>query len=77
MELRLMAHYLSCMSGFFFALMIIAMLATLAVLVVGMISMVRGGEFNRKHGNKLMQLRVIMQGIALACFALAVLTSGQ
>ncbi|PZO84238.1 MAG: twin transmembrane helix small protein, partial [Micavibrio aeruginosavorus] len=36
-----------------------------------------GGEFNEKYGNKLMRLRVIMQGLALAFFALAVLTAGK
>ncbi|PZQ46104.1 MAG: hypothetical protein DI551_05705, partial [Micavibrio aeruginosavorus] len=36
-------------------------------------SMVKGGEFNQKYGNKLMRARVIMQGIALALFALAVM----
>lgn len=63
------------MSGFFFTAMIIAMLATLAVLGIGIIGFIKGGEFNQKYGNKLMRLRVIMQGIALACFALAVLSS--
>lgn len=71
------AHYLIGMSGFFFVLMIIAMLATLAILGIGMVSMIRGGEFNAKYGNKLMRARVIMQGIALACFAIAVLSAGK
>lgn len=55
--------------------MIIAMLLTLASLVVGLFAMVKGGEFNQKYGNKLMRMRVTMQGIALALFALAFLTS--
>lgn len=63
------------MSGFFFTLMIIAMFLTLAVLGVGIVSMIKGGEFNAKYGNKLMKMRVIMQGIALACFALAIMSS--
>lgn len=62
------------MSGFFFIAMIIAMLLTVAVLAIGMIAMIKGGEFNQKYGNKLMRARVIMQGVALACFALAVLS---
>ncbi len=57
--------------------MIIAMFLTLAILGIGMVSMVKGGEFNAKYSNKLMRMRVIMQGIALACFALAVLSAGQ
>lgn len=63
------------MSGFFFVAMIVAMLLTLAILIVGMVSMTKGGEFNAKYGNKLMKARVIMQGVALALFALTVLTS--
>lgn len=57
--------------------MIIAMLLTLAVLATGMVSMIKGGEFNAKYGNKLMRARVIMQGIALAFFALAIMTGGK
>ena len=57
--------------------MIVAMFLTLAILAAGMIAMVRGGEFNAKYGNKLMRARVIMQGIALAFFALAILSSGK
>ena len=65
------------MSRFFFILMIIAMFLTLASLIVGLVAMVKGGEFNEKYGNKLMRLRVTMQGIALALFALAMLSSDQ
>ena len=54
-------------------LLIIAMVMTLGVLFAGMFSMARGGEFNRKHGNRLMRWRVIMQGVALVILALAML----
>jgi hypothetical protein len=30
--------------------------------------MARGGEFNKRHGNKLMRLRVMMQGLAILIF---------
>ena len=33
----------------------------------------KGGEFNKKYGNKLMGLRVYMQAFALIIFAIAVL----
>lgn len=33
--------------------------------------MARGGEFNKKYSNKLMQLRVILQAVALILFAIA------
>ena len=44
------------------------MAATVAVLAVGIISMVRGGEFNRKYGNRLMRARVILQGLTIVLF---------
>ncbi|MBL4804257.1 MAG: twin transmembrane helix small protein [Alphaproteobacteria bacterium] len=53
----------------------VAMFLVLAVLGMGLFSMVKGGEFNKKYGNKLMQARVIMQGVALALLALAYYTS--
>jgi len=46
------------------------MAATLIVLVIGIILMARGGEVNRKYSNKLMSLRVVLQGCALAVVAL-------
>lgn len=57
--------------------MIVAMLATLGILAVGMVAMIKGGEFNAKYGNKLMRARVMMQGIALLFFALALMSSGK
>lgn len=64
--------YPIAMSGFFFILMIAAMVAVLAALGMGLFSMVKGGEFNKKYGNKLMRTRVTLQGLALALFLLAV-----
>jgi hypothetical protein len=62
------------MSNFFFALVIISMLAVLATLLTGVIGMARGGTFNARYGNKLMRLRVLLQGVTLLLFALAVMT---
>jgi hypothetical protein len=42
-----------------------ACLAVLAVLAFGFASFARGGAFNRKYSNKLMQLRVVMQFVAV------------
>ena len=56
--------------------MIVAMVATLAVVIVGVVSMARGGAFNKRNANRLMRLRVILQAAALACFVLAVLFLG-
>ena len=44
---------------------VIALVATLAVLLVGIIAMLRGGAFNAKYGNKLMRARVALQAMAV------------
>ncbi len=61
------------MSGFFFTLMIIAMAAAAGALGTGLVGMIKGGDFNAKYGNKLMRWRVILQGVALVCMALAMM----
>lgn len=61
------------MKALFFTLVIVAATITLAVLVTGIFAMARGGEFNRKHSNRLMRLRVVAQGIALVLFAIAMM----
>ena len=54
-------------------LIILALIAVLGVLITGIISMFRGGEFNEKYGNKLMQMRVIFQFVAVILMGLAFL----
>lgn len=58
------------MAGFAIFLMVVGMVATLAILATGIYSMVRGGEFNERWGNRLMRYRIVAQGFALAMFAL-------
>jgi hypothetical protein len=55
------------MHTFLIILIIIAMAATLAVLIKGVIGMIRGGDPRRS--NKLMQQRVMFQLIALVLLA--------
>ena len=43
----------------------ITVAATLLVLIVGVISMLRGGNFNAKNSNRLMRLRVLSQLVAI------------
>lgn len=62
------------MHQIFFILLIIAMCATLVSLVLGLTVMAKGGELNQKYGNKMMRLRVVLQGIALVLFALTIMT---
>ena len=59
------------MSGFAALLAVIAMVLVVVALFLGLFSMIKGGEFNKKYGNKLMQARVILQGIALGLIAIA------
>ena len=47
-----------------------AMLGTLLVLVIGVVSFAVHGEFYKKNSNKLMRLRVLLQGLALLLFAI-------
>lgn len=67
------ASYIKAMNPLFVTLIGIALLAVLGVLFAGLFSMARGGEFNKKHGNKLMRWRVGLQGVALVLLALAFL----
>ena len=63
------------MNIFFNICMALALLSVLAVLVTGIIAMMKGGAFNEKYGNKLMRARVYLQGTALALLALAYMSS--
>lgn len=47
------------------AVIVLAMIITIAVLVTGIWSMAHGGEFDRKHSDQLMMARVGAQGITL------------
>jgi hypothetical protein len=59
------------MSSFLIVTMVLAMFAALGALALGLISMVKGGEFDKKYSTRLMQARVLLQGLALLCLALA------
>lgn len=60
----------------FVILLLLAMLAVLGTLVLGIISMIKGGAFNEKYSNRLMRARVTLQGLALLLLALAVMAHG-
>lgn len=53
------------MTKILFYLALMAMLGVLVVLGVGIFSLVRGGYFRERWSNKLMQLRVAMQAVAI------------
>jgi hypothetical protein len=60
--------YYPSMHAFLTVLIGILMLATLGVLLAGMVGMVREG--NPRRSNKLMQLRVLLQGAAILLFVI-------
>ena len=63
------------MNSFIFICVVVAVISVAAVLGLGLLSMAHGGELNKKYGNKLMQARVILQGLAIALLVIAYLAS--
>ncbi len=59
------------MNMFFYIAIGVALLAVTVVMGLGIFSMLKGGEFNEKYGNKLMQARVVLQGLALLMLFMA------
>lgn len=59
-----------------FWLMAVAVLAVLGILMLGIGSFGKGGEFNRKHANKIMRWRIGAQAVAVALILLFVYLRG-
>jgi Hypoxia induced protein conserved region len=57
-------------------LLLLAMCATLGVLIVGLVGFFQGGEFNGKYGNKLMRARVALQALAVLLLLAVLVTAG-
>ncbi len=57
------------LTGLLKVLVGIALVVTVVALFAGVVSMARGGSFNARWGNKLMRLRVVAQGAAVALLA--------
>ena len=62
------------MTTFLTILLALAMLGVLGVLGMGVATMIRGG--NPRLSNKMMQMRVVMQGVALLVLVLLMLMAG-
>ena len=60
-----------------FYVIALAMLAVLAILATGIGGFAKGGEFNRKHGNRMMRWRLIAQAVAVALIMLFVWLGGH
>ncbi len=52
-------------------------LAVVAILATGIGGFARGGEFNRRNGNRLMRWRIIAQAVTIAVFLLYMWVRGQ
>lgn len=59
------------MSNIFLILMACAAAAVLVSLFIGVGAMAKGGEAAKKYSQKMMRARVILQGLALLFFVLA------
>ena len=57
----------------FFIVVAAATIGVVLILLVGIGGFAKGGEFNRKHANRIMRYRVIAQAIAVALILLFVL----
>lgn len=60
-----------------FYVIALAMLAVLAILATGIGGFARGGDWNRRHGNRMMRWRLIAQAGAVALIMLFVWLGGR
>ena len=56
-----------------FIVVAIAVLVVAAILLTGIGGFAKGGEFNRKHANRIMRYRIYAQAVAIALILLFVL----
>ena len=56
-------------------MIIVGLILTFIVLIIGLISMLSKGDFNKKYSNKLMRLRVLIQGIIILIFSIVLLVN--
>lgn len=54
-----------------------SVLLVLGILILGLLTFMRGGEFNRKYANKIMRARVAAQFVAVILVILFVYLSRQ
>ena len=58
-------------------LLAICCLAVVVILATGIGGFAKGGEFNRKNGNRLMRWRIIAQAVAIAVFMIYLWARGH
>ena len=62
--------------GIFYYIVIIAILAVMVILMIGLGAFTFGGEFNKKYANKLMRYRIIGQAVAIILILIFVAVRG-
>ncbi len=60
-----------------FIIAAIACFAVLVILMIGIGGFAKGGDFNRKHANRLMRYRIIAQAVAVVLILVFVIFSGR
>ena len=65
------------MSSVLPVLIVVAVLATIGALALGLVSMVRGGDINARNSNRFMRMRVMLQLAALVLIGIAFLFSAK
>lgn len=60
-----------------FLVMALAVLVVAVILMTGIGGFARGGDFNRRNGNRLMRWRIIAQAVAIALILLFIWVRGH
>ncbi len=60
-----------------YLLIVGVVLSVAVVLIIGIGGFARGGKFNAKYGNKMMQLRLLLQFVAVLLIVAYILLSRQ
>ncbi len=60
-----------------FVIVVLAILAVVGVLALGIGGFAKGGAFNAKYANKLMRLRILLQAIAVILILLYIYLKRQ
>ena len=64
-----------CAMDLFLVFVVLALIATAVTLGSGVVSMVRGGEYDRQHSTKLMMGRVGLQALTFVLLLLAIVAA--
>ncbi|NBR33228.1 MAG: twin transmembrane helix small protein [Rhodobacteraceae bacterium] len=60
-----------------FVVVVLAMAAVAVILLIGIGGFGKGGDFNRKHANKVMRMRIVAQFVAVMLILLFVFLRGE